>query len=234
MGNKILIELHPLGDILFNQKLFAKIIESGWEVYFPLPYKYNWVKDYINKPNLFWHGTNDPYLYFNLGESQVQNHPYDVMTCKYSEIGRRFPFMPKELQNVDWSDWSQYLKIDRNIEKENELYYKHLGLLDDSKYILANKNYGMNQVQPYIESRVNARTDIQIIWLDFFPQFTLFDWSKVIENATEIHTVDTSILYLIEVLNQKANSLNLYPRHQEYILKAIGRLFNKNWKYIYE
>ena len=44
------------------------------------------------------------------------------------------------------------------------------------------------------------------------PGFSLFDWSLVIEKATEIHTVGTSINYLIELLEIEGKEVVLYKR----------------------
>ena len=64
--------------------------------------------------------------------------------------------------------------------------------------------------------------------------FSLFDWHLVIEKATEIHTVGTSINYLIELLDINSKEVNLYKRlpdenhfhNYDYILKRH--------KYIYK
>ena len=41
--------------------------------------------------------------------------------------------------------------------------------------------------------------------------FSLYDWAMVIEGAKEIHTVSTSILYILELLKVKP-VVNLYKR----------------------
>ena len=38
------------------------------------------------------------------------------------------------------------------------------------------------------------------------------DWGRVIENASAMHTVGTSINYIIELLPTKARQIHLYPR----------------------
>jgi hypothetical protein len=51
----------------------------------------------------------------------------------------------------------------------------------------------------------------------------------VIENATEIYTVDTSILMLIEKLKLKSKTNILYPRHHEHTPKCLNKLFKTDW-----
>jgi hypothetical protein len=69
--------------------------------------------------------------------------------------------------------------------------------------------------------------------MDILDGFTLFDWSKIIENASEIHTVATSNLFLLETLNLKANKVNIYPRRpRENNLDGISEFVNKNFNLI--
>ena len=39
------------------------------------------------------------------------------------------------------------------------------------------------------------------MYMDFYEGVTLFDWIKIFENAEEIHTVETSVYYILEKLN---------------------------------
>jgi hypothetical protein len=67
--------------------------------------------------------------------------------------------------------------------------------------------------------------------MDILDGFTLFDWSKIIENASEIHTVSTSNLFLLETLTLKADKINIYPRKpRENNLDGILEFVNKNFK----
>lgn len=79
---------------------------------------------------------------------------------------------------------------------------------------------------------IKLNTNIKVIEISLIGDKTLFDWCKVIENATEIHTVDTSINYVIETLNLKAVELNIYPRHSDHIKKCLGPIFKKPYKWV--
>ena len=52
--------------------------------------------------------------------------------------------------------------------------------------------------------------DLPVIDLEIIDGFSLFDWCKVIENAQEIHTVHTSMPYLIDKLDIKAEKYYMY------------------------
>jgi hypothetical protein len=66
------------------------------------------------------------------------------------------------------------------------------------------------------------------------PGFSLFDWYLVIEKATEIHTVGTSINYIIELLEIESKNVFLYKRlpdenhfqNYDYILKRHSYIYN--------
>jgi hypothetical protein len=60
--------------------------------------------------------------------------------------------------------------------------------------------------------------------------FNLFDWCQVIENAAEIHTVETSICYLIEKMNT-TKKLFMYARGKKPDWFDIDGIFQKPWVY---
>jgi hypothetical protein len=105
-------------------------------------------------------------------------------------------------------DWFDYFSFERNIDKENDLYYNVLGLTDDSDFIFINK---MASVDPKKSDVLDSLVfDLPLIELKIIPGFTLFDWCKVFENAVEIHTVHTGINYILDKLNLKAKKYYMY------------------------
>ena len=119
--------------------------------------------------------------------------------------------------------WKTF-KWERNLEKENELYNL---LVKDKNYILINSKWS--------DGNVSIETDstFQRINMDVLDGFGLFDWAKIIENASEIHTVSTSNLFLLETLNLRANKVNIYPRKpRENNFDGISEFVNKNFKLI--
>jgi hypothetical protein len=48
--------------------------------------------------------------------------------------------------------------------------------------------------------------------MDFIDGYTLLDWAGIIEKAETIHTVNTSLLYMLETLNV-TDQLHLYTRN---------------------
>lgn len=230
--DKIITILQPsgLGDILFCQKIAYKLIECGYSIYWPMN-RYGWIRDYIKKDGLIWGNSPVPSLVLDLQNSIESNHPYDIMKCKYDMIGKTLNQLPKELHNIDWSDWSDYLKIERNTQKENLLYYEILGLKEDEEYVFVNTMYGVGQTITKVNTSI-INKNLKIVELKFLEGFTLFDWSKVIEKSLEIHTADTSINYLIEVIKLKTKILKLHPRNVDHTPKCLSNLFKTNWEWM--
>jgi len=110
-----------------------------------------------------------------------------IMSSKYSMVG------------LDHSDWKDYFKFERNTQKEDELYYDVLGLKDDSEFVFINNLYNTDIRDCELLSPENY--DLPTVELKIIEGFTLFDWCKVLEKAKSVFTINTSINYLIDVLD---------------------------------
>jgi hypothetical protein len=66
----------------------------------------------------------------------------------------------------------------------------------------------------------------KIVEMEILDEYTLFDWCKVIENSLEIHTIDTSLILLIEKIITNKTKLNLYGRAS---LDEVTYLLKQNW-----
>jgi hypothetical protein len=97
-------------------------------------------------------------------------------------------------------------------------------------YFFVNKNYG---------SPPNFRTishipsfNIKTIEMSFDNDFSLFDWMKVLENAKEIHIVDTCLSYIIEATPTIQSPLYLYSRYEPKSFHQTKHLYSRNWNYV--
>ena len=59
--------------------------------------------------------------------------------------------------------------------------------------------------------------------------YTLFDWLKIIQEADEIYTTDSAIMFLIEKFDCKAKTLVAYSRRKD--ASEVDYLFTKDWRY---
>jgi hypothetical protein len=133
------------------------------------------------------------------------------------------------LATIDISDWSNYLFFNRDHKKEDDLYYNILGLKDKEEYALLNVNYGTQPGNAKI--KIPIKTNKKIISTSFIPGMTAFDWCKVIENASELHTVDTCFTIIIEKLDLQTDEIFLYCKDGSENPSVY--LFSKPWNLCY-
>jgi len=119
--------------------------------------------------------------------------PYtDCMRAKYMMYG------------LDWQIWKEQAMWVRDTEQEIKLWNG----VNAGKHIFINNTFG-SDCKLHIEL-----PDFfgNVVTLGVSVHYSLFDWVKIIEQATEIHTVSTSIIYLLEMLDLTAKEVHLYPR----------------------
>ena len=221
MQNKICLIHHfaGIGDVFFLQYVARKYMAMGYHVIWPLKDEILWIQDYIpdiqfcsrqdNFPGKEYYGKDivilsPQFIYLGLMNTHFWQNDYGVRdedTCMV--MHSKYIMM-----QLDWKNWSEGFQFNRKIDKENELYYNVLGLKDDSEYVFVNR-YANTENRKNNEL-VFPDFDIPTVDLQILNGFSLFDWCKVIENAKEIHTVHTSMPYLIDRLNIKAKKYHMY------------------------
>ena len=134
------------------------------------------------------------------------------MSSKYSMLG------------MDHDDWAKFFYFERNVDKENDLYYNVLGLKDDSRYVFINNLYNTDIRDSNLISK--DQFELPVVELKIVDGFTLFDWCKVISRAEKIFTINTAINYLIEVIDTQYNEYVIYA-HDENNKSEIDYLFKK-------
>lgn len=147
-----------------------------------------------------------------------------VLPLRWSDVNAGVPYdrcMSQKYLNygVDYNTWTDQAMWNRDKEKEVELM-RVLGIEEGMDFTLVNRFFGSNSqlVAPIKEKGIEMCT---------VEGFSLFDWSGIIERASAIHVVSSSIIYLTELLNLKAPAVHLYRRapiesdfrNVEYLLK---------------
>jgi hypothetical protein len=227
-----------LGDIIFSLKIANHFKKLGYEILWPIISEFNWITDYIEGYNFYNKGDS------NYQTSLLPNDKFrDVYNTSQPIFTENFIYLPLQfatqivsnykimeskyrMVNLDYSDWCQYFNIKRNKDKENELYYNILKLTDDDDYVLVSKNYG--SPPNYLKWDINVDTNKKIINLDFIDGYNLFDWCKVIENATEIYTIDSAIILIIEKIINNDKPIYLFSRYSSQI-SEVDYFLNKNF-----
>jgi len=209
-----------IGDILFLSPLIVQLDVE--HIIWPIVDHYYWVKDYIKLNNLTFIKSSEfnSINYEGYVEIPLQHahslvpQAEDCMQAKYM------------LLEADPELW-RTLRFKRNQEKENQLK-QYLNLSLNDKFIFVNNHFAGPEFNYKVD--ISLKTDLRIIYQEYIEGFTLLDWCGVLEQAKEIHTVSTSLFFVIEALNLEKTSLHLYPRKPlDKDLSPIKTLISNKW-----
>ena len=220
-----------IGDIFFCQKIGYHYHNKGYRVIWPVIKEFSYIRDYISNfeypcvdndfpfkdiylSNINSISESDNLLFIPLHGHQLRCS--SVMHSKYNLAG------------LLYHDWNKYFNFIRNQKNENRLFYDILNLKDKEEYIFLNRTFASPPTS--LTKNINLNTTKRIIELSMVDDITIFDWCKVLENAAEIHTVETSLNYLIEKLDNTTN-LQMYSKWDPPNYSAIKGIFKKKWIY---
>ena len=217
-----------IGDVFFCQKIARVMMQNRYQVIWPLRTDITWIRDYIR--DIYFPSVDDVFpgkevfdtaagfaieesgAFISIATADITHNDGKIMSSKYSMLG------------IDYSDWQDYFKFERNLDKENELYYNVLGLSDESEFAFINNLYNTDIKNSNIISK--EKFYIPVVELKIIEGYTLFDWCKVLEKAKKIHTINTSINYIIDVLDTSYDEYVIYA-HDENNKTEIDYLFKK-------
>lgn len=227
MKTVLILQAFGLGDCIFAQGIAHHFLKKGYPVVWPVRDKYfvgltraypkiNWVPDSLCRPELF-----DVKEKIDLGGG------IRVAPIRWSDTYMKVPYAKVmrakyDMYELDWREWKDAAGWKRDMEKENELF-NYLGLGDRKKYNLVNGRYGNHGVK---ELEIHPKNGHAVIEMKEIDGYSLFDWGLVLQNADEIHTVSTSLLYILEVMNLR-QPLHLYRRPNEKDFSFVEYLFTK-------
>ena len=215
-----------IGDIFFCQKIARVMMQNRYQVIWPLRPDIHWIKDYIK--DIYFPTIDDDFLgkdvyergagavinengaFISTATADMTHNDGKIMSSKYSMLG------------LDHSDWKDYFKFERNFDKEDDLYYNVLDLKDDSEYVFINNLYNTDIRDCELLSPENY--DLPVVELKIMDGFTLFDWCKVLEKAKSVFTINTSINYLIDVLDTS---------YEKYVIIAHGEQNKREIDYLF-
>ena len=156
--------------------------------------------------------VGDDMAFISPATADMTHNDGKIMSSKYSMLG------------LDYRGWQDFFQFERNLEKENKLYYDVLGLKDDSEFVFINNLYNTDIRNSELLSPENY--DLPAVELQILDGYTLFDWCKVLEKAKSVYTINTSINYLIDVLDTNYEEYVIIA-HDEKNKSEIDYLFRK-------
>ena len=246
MKNALIFLPGGLGDILFIQKLAHLFMEDGYKVTWPVFSEFYWLKEYI--PDINWIvldnwdvGKSLPDIDFP-GKKYYSNKTLTFETEDFlyynghgnDECG---PEMQRKYNviSVDWRDWKNYVRFNRNTEKENDLFYNVLGVKDDEEFVYVNRHWQTRPNKEYFSSISVDPQDYgcRVIEHDIIEGFSIFDWCKVLEKSKGIYSIETSLNYVLESPDMfhtiKSKLLHLWHRTGDW--STVKPLHSLPWNY---
>jgi hypothetical protein len=200
VDNIIINQFMGMGDILFCIPLSKYFKDLGYNIIWPINNEFLGIKknfefiEFVDKSefNMDYNSNSiiidgrSLILPLRFANNIINNgEPKTCMIDKY-----KFLNLPSEMwTTLEWK---------RDIKKENELYYDILKIKDDEEYNLINETFNMDK-----KIHIDCDNGLRNIKFDIIDGFGILDWYKVIENAINIHTVGTSIVFIIEVIPTK-------------------------------
>jgi len=192
-----------LGDIFYTQKIPKEIVNQtpGAKVMWPVIDNFSYLSKYLKADNIDYikqsefikpaHSIN-----VNLRTADTRYKDVSIMSAKFKEVG---------LSETRWLD---YFTFERDTERENLLYDKLVGDIED--YVVRNIHYASPPNS--LKRDVTYNGNLKIVDINFYSDVNIFDWCKILENAKELHMVETSFIYIVEKLKLKASIFKLYSR----------------------
>lgn len=221
--NYIFNQFRGLGDILFIMQIAQEEVAKGNRVIIPVESHYADIArhfpgveivdmksinfDYNERMPIYIEHLNKPWrvVPFRFA-NDILNVPYtDCMKAKY--------WFWDNLQgnictNDYWKNWRNFT-FERFPDKEQELF-EYLNPKNEP-FNFINRNFRTNFSG---KSPIKVNNGLLNIEMRPLKGYTLLDWSLILERASNIHTVGTSINYLIEKLDINC-PIHLYKRLPE-------------------
>lgn len=223
-----------IGDVIFSMGIANEFLREGHLVVWPVLSKfYDSLKrayPQINFEGIAAIAPDRPYYnLLNVKKREVEGNKL-VVPIRWSNSVMQVPYKDVmrskyDMYGLDWKIWKKDAMWQRYYYSE-KLLMDFLGIQPGEKYNLINKRFGGDQR----EIEINVDNGLRNIYMYDATGFSLFDWSMTIENATTLHLVSSSTLYMTEVLDLKCTENHIYTRVPvEKNLDYVSYLFTKDY-----
>lgn len=209
----LFLQSFGLGDCIFAHGIAVWLIKQGYKVIWPVKSDFvdglqrayplvQWMPDVLFNPNIF-----------NIKQDVVING-VRIIPIRWADSllgvpSRQWMRAKYDYYGLDWNGWRTYRPARR---KSRELSLaKHMGVDLEKPFNLVNKTYRSD-----FGGNVNIKieNDYPTYEIKIREGYSLFDYSLLIEEATEIHVANSSVLYLLELLDYKGIA-HIYARPEE-------------------
>ena len=213
-----------IGDAIFCQSIAQYFISKGHEVMWPV--KEHYLNDLQKAyPQIKWVKETDvPAQWLKYKWKKTIQHlgqEVTVIPLRWANEIMRVPYKDCmrakfHLMKMDWTTWKDHAMW---LRSETEIK------VPDEPFNLISNVFGSDFQH---KANIKVKNGLKNIYIKQTPGKSLFDWASLMEQATEIHFVSSSNIYLLEMLNLVAKKICIYKRepvehshvNYEYILKS--------------
>lgn len=199
-----------LGDIIFVMRIAQYYLEKGYEIEFPIMEEImsaTDISEYFPGINFYPLSSYEFPKEINLEKFyEDENLMYLPLNCSPIWGSSMHMGLKYEKAGFDYSMWSE-LSINRNLEKEQELY----DLLSPSENFRLICPYNTYK---HLKVDMNLQLQESDIILRKIEGYSLFDWIGIMLKAKSIHTVGTSFVFLLDKYYDSLSTtdVNIYRR----------------------
>lgn len=213
------------GDLIFIMSIIRKFIAEGHEITIPVfpQFVSQFQRAY---PEVTWVDYNTiPIDYNNRSEHDWKGYRVLPIAWANEILGREYKFCMKskfDLFELDYRTWKDNAFWKRDKEKERELARL---IVHETPFILVNEHF---QSDAKGRKKIIPNTDKNVIYMGEIEGYSIFDWFLILQMASEIHTVSTSLLYILELITlPESVPIHLYARPTDPKFDQVSYLFTK-------
>lgn len=211
------------GDIIKCLPIAFAYAAKGYEVYWECPKQYHHMFhhyiDYVH-PTEKYNGPPPITIDMSFGLN-TKSAVHKIWMSRRLELDS-FVTLKYELAGVPVSECHN-LNYKRNGSLEDYLFY-YLGLDDCPNYVLIHNNsdYG---------TPISVVTQKHMVRFTPIRGFSIWDWRRVIENAEEIHCIDSSLANFVDAIKPTKPRLHYYITDRV-PMQSDRTLLQMNWETI--
>lgn len=208
-----------VGDMIICLPIAKYYANKGYQVDWLCPKTYHDFQPYIDYCTFITSPNGQYDVSIDLSFGLVTTTRIHAMWIKRRGSLDSFVRLKYELANVP-IDELRNLDYKRNIEKENKLF----------DLLAPEKPYKLLHAQSDYGSAISVDGNV----IDFKPVdgFSILDWRKIIENASEIHCIDSSVANFVDCLDVEAKLF--YHPTDKCPLKGDETILTKKWTRVNE
>jgi hypothetical protein len=180
-----------VGDILICLPIAKHYSDQGYDVHWMCPAEFHSMFNYVDYAIPVTSRSEGYSKEIDLSFGIIQNTKLHMWWLRNIKSFPSFVNAKYHLAGVELNQ-RHNLIYNRNEDRENNLF-NHLGLTPGERYIIIHdrSDYG---------TPIRVNSNIRSIYFKPTEDYTVFDWRKVIENAEEIHCIDSSLANFVEVI----------------------------------